>query len=178
MALFGEEAHRLLLTLRNRGERDDIVRDGLERAQSERIRELIEMVEDSDVGELTVEDAGVRITVKKQEQRPVAAAPQAAAAGPAPAAVAAGNGAADTASVAIKIESPMVGTFYRSATPTADPFVEEGDRVEVGQTICILEAMKLFNELKSEHAGVIRSVLVRNAEPVEFGQPLFELELA
>ena len=71
----------------------------------------------------------------------------------------------------------MVGTFYRSATPTADPFVEEGDRVEVGQTICILEAMKLFNELKSEHAGVIRSVLVRNAEPVEFGQPLFELEL-
>jgi oxaloacetate decarboxylase alpha subunit len=178
VALFGEEAHRLLLTLRNRGERDDVVRDGLERAQSERIRELIEMVEDSEVGELTLEDAGVRITVKKQEQRqaaPVAAAPAAEA--PA-AAQAAENGAGDGASVAIKIESPMVGTFYRSPTPTADPFVNEGDRVEVGQTIAILEAMKLFNELKSEHAGVIRSVLVHNAEPVEFGQPLFELELA
>ena len=177
VALFGEDAHRLLLTLRNRGERDDIVRDGLERTQSERIRELIEMVEGSEVGELTLEDAGVRITVKKQEQR--AAAPAARGlAGEAPvAAPAAENGAGDSASVAIKIESPMVGTFYRSATPTADPFVEEGDRVEVGQTICILEAMKLFNELKSEHAGVIRSVLVRNAEPVEFGQPLFELEL-
>jgi oxaloacetate decarboxylase alpha subunit len=180
VALFGEDAHRLLLILRNRGDRDDVVRDGLERAQSERIRELIEMVEDSEVGELTLEDAGVRITVKKQEQRP-AAAPVAAAPAPgAPAseAAAAENGAADGASVAIKIESPMVGTFYSSPSPSADPFVAEGDRVEVGQTIAILEAMKLFNELKSEHAGVIRSVLVPNAEPVEFGQPLFELELA
>jgi oxaloacetate decarboxylase alpha subunit len=180
VALFGEDAHRLLLILRNRGDRDDVVRDGLERAQSERIRELIEMVEDSEVGELTLEDAGVRITVKKQEQRPasapVAAAPVAGA--PASEAAAAENGAADGASVAIKIESPMVGTFYSSPSPSADPFVAEGDRVEVGQTIAILEAMKLFNELKSEHAGVIRSVLVHNAEPVEFGQPLFELELA
>ena len=78
----------------------------------------------------------------------------------------------------IKVESPMVGTFYRSPSPTAEPFVSEGDRVEVGQTLCILEAMKLFNELKSEHAGVIRAVLVGNAEPVEYGQPLFELEPA
>jgi oxaloacetate decarboxylase alpha subunit len=178
VALFGEEAHRLLLTLRNRGERDDVVRDGLERAQSERIRELIEMVEDSEVGELTLEDAGVRITVKRQEQRPAAPVAAAPAAEAPSAAQATENGAGDGASVAIKIESPMVGTFYRSPTPTADPFVNEGDRVEVGQTIAILEAMKLFNELKSEHAGVIRSVLVHNAEPVEFGQPLFELELA
>ena len=72
----------------------------------------------------------------------------------------------------------MVGTFYRSASPTAEPFVEAGDRVEVGQTLCILEAMKLFNELKSEHTGVIRAVLVNNAEPVEYGQALFELEPA
>ena len=81
-----------------------------------------------------------------------------------------------TVSQLIKIESPMVGTFYRSPSPAAEPFVEEGDRVEVGQTLCILEAMKLFNELKSEQAGVIRTILVNNAEPVEFGQPLFELE--
>ena len=70
----------------------------------------------------------------------------------------------------------MVGTFYRSPSPTSRPFVDEGDRVEVGQTLCILEAMKLFNEFKSEHAGVIRRMLVGNAEPVEYGQPLFELE--
>jgi acetyl-CoA carboxylase biotin carboxyl carrier protein len=70
----------------------------------------------------------------------------------------------------------MVGTFYRSPGPSEGPFVDEGDRIEVGQTLCILEAMKLFNEFKSEHAGVIRAVLVENAEPVEYGQPLFELE--
>jgi acetyl-CoA carboxylase biotin carboxyl carrier protein len=79
-------------------------------------------------------------------------------------------------STTIKIESPMVGTFYRSASPTSGPFVQEGDQVEVGQTLCVLEAMKLFNEFKSEHAGVIRAILVSNAEPVEYGQPLFELE--
>ena len=72
----------------------------------------------------------------------------------------------------------MVGVFYRSASPSSPPFVEEGARVEVGQTLCILEAMKLFNEFKSEHAGVIRNRLVENGDPVEFGQPLFELEPA
>ena len=70
----------------------------------------------------------------------------------------------------------MVGTFYRSPSPGQPAFVDEGDRVEVGQTLCILEAMKLFNEFKSEHAGVIRRILVDNAQPVEYGQPLFELE--
>jgi oxaloacetate decarboxylase alpha subunit len=173
VALFGDDANRLLSALRNRGDREEHERDGLERGQSERIRELIEMLEDSNVGELTLEDAGVRITVRRQDDRPrggtsVADAP------------AASNGAAETPSVSqtIKIESPMVGTFYRSSSPTAAPFVEEGDRVEVGQTLCVLEAMKLFNEFKSEHAGVIRAVLVSNAEPVEYGQALFELEPA
>jgi len=133
------------------------------------------MVEGSDdVGELTVEDAGVRITVRRQgDAAPVAAAPAAAA----PAG--ASNGEPEPAvSQTIKIESPMVGTFYRSPGPSDGPFVDEGDRIEVGQTLCILEAMKLFNEFKSEHAGVIRAVLVGNAEPVEYGQPLFELEPA
>jgi len=81
-------------------------------------------------------------------------------------------------SSAIRLESPMVGTFYRSGSPSQPAFVDEGDRVEVGQTLCILEAMKLFNEFKAEHAGVIRKILVANAEPVEYGQPLFELEPA
>ena len=175
IALFGDDASRLLATLRGRGDREDAERDGLERSQSERIRELIEMVEASDVGELTVEDAGVRITVRRQDERPLA--PVAAS----PAVAPADNGAADSAapsvSQTVTVPSPMVGTFYRSPSPTAEPFVSEGDTVAVDQVLCVLEAMKLFNELKSEHAGVIRAVLVGNAEPVEYGQPLFELEL-
>jgi acetyl-CoA carboxylase biotin carboxyl carrier protein len=79
-------------------------------------------------------------------------------------------------SSSIRLESPMVGTFYRSPSPSQPAFVDEGDQVEVGQTLCILEAMKLFNEFKSDHSGVIRRILVDNAEPVEYGQPLFELE--
>ncbi|HXD71134.1 MAG TPA: biotin/lipoyl-containing protein, partial [Gaiellales bacterium] len=79
-------------------------------------------------------------------------------------------------SSSIRLESPMVGTFYRSPSPSQPAFVDEGDRIEIGQTLCILEAMKLFNEFKSDHAGVIRRILVDNAQPVEYGQPLFELE--
>jgi oxaloacetate decarboxylase alpha subunit len=173
VALFGDDASRLLSALRGRGDREEHERDGLERSQSERIRELIEMLEDSNVGELTLEDAGVRITVRRQDDRSPGGASVAAA-------PATSNGAAELPSVSqtVKIESPMVGTFYRSSSPTAEPFVEEGDRVEIGQTLCVLEAMKLFNEFKSEHAGVIRAVLVNNAEPVEYGQALFELEPA
>jgi oxaloacetate decarboxylase alpha subunit len=176
IALFGDDASRLLATLRGRGDREDAQRDGLERSQSERIRELIEMVEGSDVGELTVEDAGVRITVRRQDERPLAPVQAA------PAVTSADNGAAESVapsvSQTVTVPSPMVGTFYRSPSPTAEPFVSEGDTVAVDQVLCVLEAMKLFNELKSEHAGVIRAVLVGNAEPVEYGQPLFELELA
>jgi acetyl-CoA carboxylase biotin carboxyl carrier protein len=70
----------------------------------------------------------------------------------------------------------MVGTFYRAPEPGAPPFVEEGDAVAIGQTLCILEAMKLMNEIKTEHDAIVRRVLVKNAEPVEFGTLLFELE--
>jgi oxaloacetate decarboxylase alpha subunit len=178
VALFGDDANRLLSVLRGRGDRDEAVRDGLERTQSERIRELIDIMEASDdVGVLEVEDGGVRITVRRHEEHPPAGAPAVQ-----PAAVpVTSNGAADqapTVSTTVKIESPMVGTFYRSPGPSEAPFVEAGDRVEVGQVLCILEAMKLFNEFKCEHAGTIRAVLVNNAEPVEYGQPLFELEPA
>jgi oxaloacetate decarboxylase (Na+ extruding) subunit alpha len=180
VALFGEDADRLLRSLRSRGDRTLDRRDAIEPSQSERIQELVRMVEESDVGELTLEDGAVRITVRKQEERPppVPAAGPPVAAGEPPAQ---GNGAAPdvpAVSAALKIESPMVGTFYRSPAPNQAPFVEEGDRVEVGQTLCVLEAMKLFNELKSDHEGVIRRILVGNAEPVEYGQPLFELEPA
>jgi acetyl-CoA carboxylase biotin carboxyl carrier protein len=76
----------------------------------------------------------------------------------------------------VVVESPMVGTFYSAPTPDDPPYVSVGDQVAVGQTLCILEAMKLFNELKSDQEGVVRRILVENAEPVEYGQPLFELE--
>jgi oxaloacetate decarboxylase (Na+ extruding) subunit alpha len=171
LALFGDDAARLIETLRGRGASSDRDSDAMEPSQSERIRELIRMVEDSEVGELTLQDGPVRITVRRHDERP-------------PAAPAAGSAAAGAAteepevSSAIRLESPMVGTFYRSPSPSQPAFVDEGDRVEVGQTLCILEAMKLFNEFKAEHAGTIRKILVANAEPVEYGQPLFELEPA
>jgi acetyl-CoA carboxylase biotin carboxyl carrier protein len=76
----------------------------------------------------------------------------------------------------IRIESPMVGTFYRAPQPGAAPFVQEGDTVETGQTLCILEAMKLMNEVKAESEGVVRRVCVENAAPVQYGDLLFELE--
>jgi oxaloacetate decarboxylase (Na+ extruding) subunit alpha len=169
LALFGDDATRLIATLRGRGAVSDRDSDSLEPSQSERIRELIRMVEDSDVGELTLQDGPVRITVRRHDDRPPAAAAAAA-----PLATA----QEPDVSAAIRLESPMVGTFYRSPSPSQPAFVDEGDRVEVGQTLCILEAMKLFNEFKAEHAGVIRRILVANAEPVEYGQPLFELEPA
>jgi oxaloacetate decarboxylase alpha subunit len=171
LALFGEDAARLLEGLRGRGD-SDARPDSIDRTQSDRIRELIRLVEGSDkVNELTVEDGPLRITVRRHEDSLL----------PAPAT--AGGGTPGTpappepeVSSAIRLESPMVGTFYRSPTPAQPAFVDEGDRVEVGQTLCILEAMKLFNEYKSDHAGVIRRILVENAQPVEYGQPLFELE--
>ena len=170
LALFGDAAARLLETLRGRGEPSGAT---VEPGQSERVRELIRMLEGSEiVGELTLEEGPVRITVRKQDDRPAVMLPAVAAAVP---------GAVPAApepevSSAIRLESPMVGTFYRSPSPAQPAFVDEGDRVEVGQTLCILEAMKLFNEYKSDHAGIIRRILVENAQPVEYGQPLFELE--
>jgi oxaloacetate decarboxylase alpha subunit len=171
LALFGDEAARLIEALRGRGAVSERDSDSMEPTQSERVRELIRMVEESDVGELTLQDGPLRITVRRHDDRPGAPAPVAAAA---PAAAA----EEPEVSSSIRLESPMVGTFYRSPSPSQPSFVDEGDRVEVGQTLCILEAMKLFNEFKAEHAGVIRKILVANAEPVEYGQPLFELEPA
>ena len=171
LALFGEDAARLLEGLRGRGGGEDSA-DAVDHSQSERVRELIRLLESSDdVSELTVEDGAVRITVRKQDERQLPAPVAAAHAGPAPV-------AEPEVSSAIRIESPMVGTFYRSPSPAQPAFVDEGDRVEVGQTLCILEAMKLFNEYKSDHAGVVRRILVDNGQPVEYGQPLFELEPA
>ncbi|MFA5800993.1 MAG: acetyl-CoA carboxylase biotin carboxyl carrier protein [Thermoleophilia bacterium] len=134
------------------------------------IKELIAVVEASSIGEITIEEGETRITVRKSGE------------------VAQGSGAGVTAGPKAAeeeeagdyfvVKSPMVGTFYRAASPTSDPFVEEGDEVKVGQTLCILEAMKLMNEVTSEVAGVVRRVLVDNAKPVEYGQSLLYIEAA
>jgi acetyl-CoA carboxylase biotin carboxyl carrier protein len=79
-------------------------------------------------------------------------------------------------SAAITIEAPMVGTFYRASSPTAEPYVREGDIVKEGQIVCIIEAMKLMNEIESKAAGRVAKILVENSQPVEYGQPLFLLE--
>jgi len=101
-------------------------------------------------------------------------APTAPAAGAAPAA--GGTAPAPAASNLIEIKSPMVGTYYRAPEPGADPYVKPGSRVSVGQTLCIIEAMKIMNEIESEISGVVRDVLVEDAQPVEFGQVLFRVE--
>jgi len=166
LALFGSDAEPLLQRIRTRGRRDD-GEDlaGVDQSRAERIREIVRIVQESGVGEVTIEDADFRVTVRRTEEVAPAAAPSA----PEPAAVAAADGL-------VRVESPMVGTFYRSPQPGAPAFVEIGDVVAAGQTLCLIEAMKLFNELKAEVEGVVREILVENAQPVEFGQPLFELE--
>jgi oxaloacetate decarboxylase (Na+ extruding) subunit alpha len=171
VAVFGDRALPLLQRLRGR-EADIGDEESLDDDEARRVRRLVRLLEESDAGELTVEEDGVRITVRRRESGPSQAAPLLAApvaAAPAPPAP------VSPPSDVVLVESPMVGNFYRSSSPDKDPFVEVGDRVEVGQTLCILEAMKLFNEFKSDHAGTVRKVLVDDAQPVEFGQPLFEL---
>ena len=140
------------------------------------LRELIRLVEESDIDELEIRRWGRTIRIVKNGVTPSATAPAAA---PAPAAPppAAPADAVESSLDHHAVKSPMVGTFYRSPSPEAPPFVEVGDRVRPGQTLCILEAMKLMNELQAEVAGVVRKILVDNGAPVEYGQPLFELEL-
>jgi len=126
------------------------------------------------LAELEVEQAGTRIRVVR-EHAPAAAAPAPRpelAGAPAPAQVV----AAAAAPHLVPVEAPMVGTFYRAPGPDAAPFVLEGDVVKEGQVLCIIEAMKLMNEIEAKAAGRVAKILVENAQPVEYGQPLFLLE--
>jgi oxaloacetate decarboxylase alpha subunit len=146
---------------------------GIDQARAERIRELVRIVQESGIGEVTIEEAGMRVSVRSSDEPATAPGPAAPLAEPEaeaePVAASPPNGL-------IRVEAPMVGTFYRGPQPGAPPFVEEGQPVSVGQTLCILEAMKLMNEVKAEVPGIVRSIHVENAQPVEYGQLLFELE--
>jgi oxaloacetate decarboxylase (Na+ extruding) subunit alpha len=181
LALFGAEAESLLRSIRSRGRRDDLEGAALERSESERIRDLIRVVQESGIGELTIEEGEQRVTVRRTDEA-IAAAAAAPLAAAAAAAVPAPDAAVPEAPLppppddVIRVESPMVGTFYRAPSPEAPPFVEEGDAVAAGQTLCILEAMKLMNEIKAEREGLVRRICVENADAVEYGQLLFELE--
>ena len=149
------------------------------------IRRLIDMVDGSGIDSLEISRFGTRVRIAKSPPVTVsAAAPSAMPAAPTAAAPAepAATAAPEPADVEepdsglAEIHSPMVGTFYRAPAPDAPPYVEPGDRVEKGQTVCILEAMKLMNELEAEVSGTVREICVENAEPVEFGQVLFRID--
>ena len=172
IALFGDEAEALLRTIRARHTRDDRGETTLEESREERIREIVRIVQESGVGEVEIEDEGMRVSVRRADERPAlqAAAPLAEEEpGELPVLPAAANGS-------IRVESPMVGVFYRQSEPGTPPFVEVGDVVTAGQTLCLLEAMKLFNELKADATGRVVAIHAENGKPVEFGQLLFELE--
>lgn len=156
------------------------------------IQELIKAVNKSELSELSIKDGEFEITIKQnpiggaqvvtyQAPQTVAAMPQMVAA-PAPAAAPAAEASAPAAAPAsdklVTIKSPMIGTFYRSAKPGEPPFVNVGDSINAGQHICIIEAMKLFNEIESEVSGKIVKVLADDASPVEYDQPLFLVEIA
>jgi acetyl-CoA carboxylase biotin carboxyl carrier protein len=156
------------------------------------IQELVKMINKSNISELSIEQDKFKITIKQKDNEvqqviavPAATAPiqtvpaVAPAAAPAPVAAAPAPAAAPSAPKAdnlITIKSPMIGTFYRAAGPDKAPFINVGDEVTAGKVVCIIEAMKLFNEIESEVSGKIVKVLVDDASPVEYDQPLFLVE--
>ena len=144
------------------------------------IHDLIKVVNKSNIGEISIEDKDGKVTIKQKEDKiTVTSAPAQtvyAAAPTAPSAaapVASTPAAAPAADNLITIKSPMIGTFYRRASPDKPLLAEEGTEVSAGKVVCIIEAMKLFNEIESEVKGTIVKVLVEDASPVEFDQPLF-----
>lgn len=153
-----------------------------------KIKKLIELVEESGIAELEISEGEESVRISRnfsgqvttampqmmmQQAAPVAAP---AAAAPAAAAPVAAAPAADAAPSGHLMRSPMVGSFYRSSSPDAKPFAEVGQQVNVGDTLCIVEAMKMMNQIESDKAGVIKAILVENGQAVEFDEPLFIIE--
>lgn len=148
------------------------------------LREVLELVAECDVSEVEIEEEDLRLVIRKHAPAaapqityasapPPAAAPQAA---PAPAAAPAAEAPAAAGPSGTEVRAPIVGTFYEAPNPDSDPYVKVGQKVNVGDTLCIIEAMKLMNEIESEVSGTVTAVLVDNASPVEFDQPLFVID--
>lgn len=169
------------------------------------LKQILQALVEHGVSELTLETPDYKLTVRRGGEVQVVALPQAVTApaapppslptptapgvsAPADLAPAAGapgleaqeakgaKEAKDECAGCVEVRAPIVGTFYRAPAPDAPPYVEEGDRVEKGQVLCIIEAMKLMNEIESEVSGIVKKILVKNGEPVEYGQPLFLIQ--
>lgn len=146
-----------------------------------KIKTLIDLVAESAISELEISEGDDRVRIVKGGVAMVAASPtpvvtSAAAPAPAPTAEAAAPAPQPEPEPGHIVPSPMVGTFYRSSQPGGEPFVTVGASVREGETLCVIEAMKLLNEVEADRAGTIKAVLVENGQPVEFGQPLFVIE--
>ena len=155
-----------------------------------KLKKLIDLVEESGIAEIEVTEGEEKVRITRSVAAPAVQTVYAAAPAPVAAPAAAPTASAPTASApaapaapaaapanhANAQKSPMVGTFYRAASPTSDPFVEVGQTVKEGQTLCIIEAMKLMNEIEAEKSGVVKAILVENGTPVEYGEPLFVIE--
>ena len=152
------------------------------------LKRLVKMVENSDITEFSVQEGDLKVKISKNSNQnstqivaspPVVAQPVAApAAAPSAPPAEVKEEAAEPKSHLHEVRSPIVGTFYRAPGPDADPYVQVGDIVSKGDVLCIVEAMKLMNEVKAEFGGKIVEICVENAEPVEYGQPLFIMEAA
>ena len=147
-----------------------------------KLKKLIELVEESGIGELEITEGEEKVRISKSAsstQTYVTAPPVMQAVSPAgaePVAAAPAPAGAESLPEGHIVKAPMVGTFYRTSTPGANPFVEVGQAVKAGETLCIIEAMKLLNEIESDKDGIIKAVLVENGQPVEYGEPLFVIE--
>ena len=147
-----------------------------------KLKKLIDLVEESGIAEIEVTEGEDKVRVNRTYAAPAAtyAAPAptyaAAPVTAAPVAAVVSEAAAPVVAAANALKSPMVGTFYRSASPTSASFVEEGQSVKVGDTLCIIEAMKLMNEIEADRAGVVKKILITDGQPVEYGEPLFIIE--
>jgi acetyl-CoA carboxylase biotin carboxyl carrier protein len=140
-----------------------------------KLKKLIDLVQESGIAELEITEGEEKVKIVKGGAVSVSAAPTAALL-PAPAvAPAAAAAEPEPGQEGHLVKAPMVGTFYRSPSPDAKPFVEVGQAVKEGDTICIIEAMKLMNEIEADASGVVKAILVENGQPVEYGQPLFIL---
>lgn len=154
--------------------------------KAKEIQELIDYISNSGLAEVKIKTEEFELSIKKYAEgpqvvhaaAPAAPAPAPVAAAPAPAAPVAAPAPAPAPSNLVEIKSPMIGTFYLTPNPESPAFVSEGSSVKAGQTVCIIEAMKLFNEIESEVSGKIVKILVSNATPVEYDQPLFLVDPA
>ncbi len=146
-----------------------------------KVKKLIELLEESGISELEISEGEESVRISRhprvQMQAPMAQAPVAqAVAAAAPAGPATSAGEHKPKDDESTVTSPMVGTYYSASAPGAKPFVEIGTEIKVGQTLCIIEAMKMMNQIESDKAGKVTAILAKNGDPVEFGQPLFIIE--